>query len=226
MNTFKKILLDNGHGINTAGKRSPDGTFLEYEFNRDIVARILRKADIYSTNTQNDIMDFFVVLVPEIEDIPLGTAGSKYDCRVKRANDLWTKEPDTLLVSIHANAASSGEWKNAKGFGVFYDQKHGEKIVPVAEAFVRHINEKSLEAVLHPYSMPVRGNKGLVKTNMQYSIIAFPYCQSLLLELGFMDNKEEVEYLKSNEGREEIASGIFEACLEVIGLPSAPLDIL
>ena len=37
-------ILDNGHGIDTAGKRSPvwdDGTQLfEWEFNRDIVKRV------------------------------------------------------------------------------------------------------------------------------------------------------------------------------------------
>ena len=27
-----KILIDNGHGENTPGKRSPDGTFREYAY--------------------------------------------------------------------------------------------------------------------------------------------------------------------------------------------------
>ena len=40
-----KILLDNGHGYDTPGKRSPiwpDGSQLfEWEFNRDIVSRYL-----------------------------------------------------------------------------------------------------------------------------------------------------------------------------------------
>ena len=31
-----KILLDPGHGLNTPGKRSPDGTFLEAAYNREI----------------------------------------------------------------------------------------------------------------------------------------------------------------------------------------------
>ena len=42
-----KILIDPGHGRNTAGKRSPDGRFLEYKFNRQvsnlIVADLLDK---------------------------------------------------------------------------------------------------------------------------------------------------------------------------------------
>ena len=31
------ILIDPGHGIDTPGKRSPDGRFLEYLWNRQIV---------------------------------------------------------------------------------------------------------------------------------------------------------------------------------------------
>ena len=36
------IMIDAGHGIETAGKRSPDGSYLEYEFNRDVAGRIRR----------------------------------------------------------------------------------------------------------------------------------------------------------------------------------------
>ena len=35
-----KILLDNGHGIDTPGKRSPDGLLREYAWNRLIASRI------------------------------------------------------------------------------------------------------------------------------------------------------------------------------------------
>ena len=31
-----KILIDNGHGENTPGKRSPDGLFREYKYAREI----------------------------------------------------------------------------------------------------------------------------------------------------------------------------------------------
>ena len=34
------IMIDAGHGIETAGKRAPDGSYLEYEFNRDVAGRI------------------------------------------------------------------------------------------------------------------------------------------------------------------------------------------
>ena len=36
-----KILIDNGHGQSTPGKRSPDGRFLEFQFNRTIAKQIV-----------------------------------------------------------------------------------------------------------------------------------------------------------------------------------------
>ena len=36
-----KILIDNGHGSNTAGKRSPDGRLLEYAYTREIAERLV-----------------------------------------------------------------------------------------------------------------------------------------------------------------------------------------
>ena len=36
-----KILIDNGHGENTPGKRSPDGRFREYKYNREIARAML-----------------------------------------------------------------------------------------------------------------------------------------------------------------------------------------
>ncbi len=36
-----KILIDNGHGIFTPGKRSPDGRFREGIFTREIARRIV-----------------------------------------------------------------------------------------------------------------------------------------------------------------------------------------
>ncbi|MBQ0142118.1 MAG: N-acetylmuramoyl-L-alanine amidase, partial [Prevotellaceae bacterium] len=33
------ILIDNGHGSDTPGKRSPDGLFREYSYTREIARR-------------------------------------------------------------------------------------------------------------------------------------------------------------------------------------------
>ena len=38
-----KILIDNGHGENTPGKRSPDGVLREYLYAREIADDIVRE---------------------------------------------------------------------------------------------------------------------------------------------------------------------------------------
>ena len=38
-----KILIDNGHGENTPGKRSPDGKFREYLYAREVATSIERR---------------------------------------------------------------------------------------------------------------------------------------------------------------------------------------
>ncbi|MCQ2117987.1 MAG: N-acetylmuramoyl-L-alanine amidase, partial [Bacteroidales bacterium] len=38
-----KILIDNGHGLETPGKRSPDGSFREFAYTREIAARIVAR---------------------------------------------------------------------------------------------------------------------------------------------------------------------------------------
>ena len=58
-----KIFIDNGHGIETPGKRSPDGLFLEYQYNRLIASRVTAELLDCGYDAQ--------LLVPEISDVPL-----------------------------------------------------------------------------------------------------------------------------------------------------------
>ena len=58
-----KILIDNGHGIDTPGKRSPDGSLREYAYNREIAAVIVAKLKEMGFDAE--------LLVTEIEDISL-----------------------------------------------------------------------------------------------------------------------------------------------------------
>ena len=70
-----KILIDNGHGLNTPGKRSPDGQFLEAIYNREIAKRIV--AELQNKGYDAEL------LVPEEEDISLNE-------RVRRTNECLT----------------------------------------------------------------------------------------------------------------------------------------
>ena len=102
-----KILIDAGHGIDTPGKRSPDGSFREYLWNREI-------ADIVLNDLAIDGYDVGLV-VTETNDIPLST-------RVNRVNAVCAQlgQNNVVLISIHSNAAGNGkDWMNAKGWSCY-----------------------------------------------------------------------------------------------------------
>ena len=56
-----KILIDNGHGVNTPGKRSPDGRLLEWSYTREIARRVVAELQVQHY--------YASLLVPEEEDI-------------------------------------------------------------------------------------------------------------------------------------------------------------
>ena len=58
-----RILIDNGQGRETPGKRSLDGKLREYAYNRLLSGRIVQRLQALGLDAQ--------LLVPEQEDIPL-----------------------------------------------------------------------------------------------------------------------------------------------------------
>ena len=81
-----KVLLDNGHGENTPGKRSPDGRLREWP-----AIFGLRKKGVDAER-----------IVKEDTDVPLSE-------RCRRANDIYKETgKKAILISIHCNAAGSG----------------------------------------------------------------------------------------------------------------------
>ena len=46
------ILLDAGHGVDTLGKRSPDGRLREYKYAREIAAEVVKRLKTMDYNAQ------------------------------------------------------------------------------------------------------------------------------------------------------------------------------
>ena len=187
------VLLDNGHASCTPGKRSPleegEEQFFEYEFNRDIVKRIAEKLKEEKIR--------YEILVPEVdEDIPLSD-------RAARANkwcDSYGKDK-CLFISVHANAAGNGsKWMSARGWSC-YTSKGETKSDTYAEKFM-----KEAEKILLPLGQKVRrysSNKYSWEEN--YTVLVKTKCPAILSENLFYDNKQDIEFLRSEEGREAIA---------------------
>lgn len=152
-----KIFIDNGHGSDTAGKRSPDGRFLEYKFNHIIASGTV-------SALRNKGLDA-ELLVPEENDITLAE-------RCRRVNG-WCREhgkDSCILVSIHANAFGNGrEWTSPSGWSVYTSkgQTRADKLADcLFEAAKKHLpsmkmrrlvrwRRRSRGRLLHPQTYPL-----------------------------------------------------------------------
>lgn len=101
-----KVLIDNGHGENTPGKRSPDGRLREWAYTRKIADRVITGLRTKGIDAER--------IVKEMVDIPLSV-------RCRRANTIYRESGgNAILVSIHCNAAGFGsDWLPAHGWSVF-----------------------------------------------------------------------------------------------------------
>lgn len=98
---MKLVCIDPGHAKNTPGKRSFDGTLLEYEFNRDVAKRLKYHLERHGVETMYSC------------DINTATDISLSD-RCKTANNAKAD----LFASIHANAFGT-TWNDANGWEIF-----------------------------------------------------------------------------------------------------------
>lgn len=185
-----KILIDAGHGIDTPGKRSPDGAFREYLWNRQVAELVFEDLGI-------DGYDVSLV-VTETNDIPLIT-------RVNRVNAICNKygKDDVILVSIHSNAAGNGkDWMNAKGWSC-YTTKGDTKSDILAEllydSFERSFPDKKMRKDMQD------GDKDWEEN---FYIIQKSKCPAVLIENFFYDNKEECHWLMQDAVKVRIAMAI------------------
>ncbi len=187
-----KILLDAGHGIDTLGKRSPDGLFREYLWNRQV-------ADLVMNGLKARGIDCDLV-VTETNDIPLKT-------RVMRVNKVCDAfgAGNVLLVSIHSNALGNGkEWMTAKGWSC-YTTKGNTKSDAVAESLYM-----AFELAFPDRKIRKDKSDGDSDYEENFYIISKSRCPAVLIENFFYDNKEECAWLLQNETKARIAKAIVE----------------
>lgn len=183
-----KILIDNGHGFDTPGKRSPDGHFREYAYNRYLAFLIRERLTALGLDCQ--------LIVPEREDISL-----KERCRRVNAVCRQLGNDQVILLSIHVNAAGNGQnWLDARGWSCFTTRgktKADALASCLYEAAKRHLSGMRLRT---DYT---DGDPDIEK---DFYIIRHTSCPAVLTENLFMDNREDVAFLESAEGSRAIVN--------------------
>ncbi|MGN0491822.1 N-acetylmuramoyl-L-alanine amidase [Ruminococcus sp.] len=178
------VLVDRGHGIETLGKRSPDGVLREWKYCNEIATEVVKRLKTLGYNAQ--------MLVTEENDISLAT-------RCRRANEVCKHfgASNVLLVSIHLNAKGNGSaWMDARGWQACVSMNASAKSKQLASYLYDAAQAQALKM-----RSPKPGQKWWAQN---LAICRDTNCPAVLTENLFQDNKQDYEYLLSDEGREAI----------------------
>ena len=191
-----KILIDNGHGLTTPGKRSPDGLFREAFYNREIAKKLVATLQHRSYDAQ--------LLVPEDEAIPLSE-------RVRRINTfcLLHGKSNVILISLHINAAGNGsKWMNATGWSCYTckGQTESDRLADcLYQAAIKNFPGRHIRTDYSDKDPDWEENFYLLRKTL---------CVAVLTENFFMDNKSDLEYLQSITGKRAVVNTHVEGILE------------
>ena len=193
-----KILIDPGHGIDTPGKRSPDGLFREYLWNRQVADLILE--GLVSAGVDASLV------VTETNDVTLRN-------RVNRVNTICNRvgASNVLLVSVHANAAGNGSaWMNARGWSC-YTSKGKTGSDQVAECLY-----DAFEAEFQDRKIRKDMSDGDRDWEENFYVLQKSKCPAVLLENFFYDNREECAWMLQEETKRRIASAAVKGIIKYI----------
>lgn len=180
------VLLDNGHGSNTPGKCSPDKRLMEWKYTREIAEAVEKQLKSEGVDVRR--------IVTEDNDITLGE-------RCRRVNAFCSKygSKNVVLVSVHVNAAGGdGKWHDARGFSVWVSKKGSANSKRLGKLFTEEATKQDL-----------MGNRWVPSEKYwqaNFTIITNTNCPAVLTENLFQDNKDDVDFLLSKEGREKITN--------------------
>ncbi|MCC6187152.1 MAG: N-acetylmuramoyl-L-alanine amidase [Chitinophagaceae bacterium] len=146
---------------------------------KDITLAIAKK--IIASNKRTDIK---IILLRDKDETILNPD------RAKKIRELKPK----LIISLHANYSPKDE------------SKHGVEFVVSKQSNFYQASLVQTNKMLPLFMNAENPKPTIVEQNLQL-IISAP-CPSIVIELGYMSNKPDLENMKSRKGQEEIAKKI------------------
>ncbi|UHA72309.1 N-acetylmuramoyl-L-alanine amidase family protein [Paenibacillus sp. 481] len=196
----KLIAIDDGHGMETPGKRTPifpDGTVSpetgkpymhENEFNRAVAARLKVHLERSGFRT--------LMVAPGDSDVPLST-------RVQKANSANAH----FYISIHANANTS-VWGSWGGIETYHYPGAADSAKAATLIQKRLMQGTKLR------------NRGVKSAN--FYVLQHTKMTAVLVECAFMDNLTEAKLLLSTQYREECAKEIAQGICDYFNIRYVP----
>ena len=194
-----KICFDAGHGASTPGKRSPDGIFREYKFNRQLTSKIIKLFEPYKE---------------QITCYVTQELTNDYDLSLPKRCEMANRLKADYFVSIHANGYyfkdSKGkdkeEYNSVRGWEIYVVSKGGR-----AEELAKYIRYSTLNHI------PKIVDRGIKVAN--FAVLRGTNMPAVLIESGFYTNIEEKILLESEEYQNTLAKAYVEGILNYLKIP-------
>lgn len=199
MNKNVHIILDYGHGQNCPGKCSPDGSFYEWQFNREVGRQIAARLRAMGYNVHETWEHDHEPLSDPKKTCTKKQLDVALNYRWKEVNRLCSQfgVKNCVSISIHSNAAGGdGQWHTATGFCVMVGRKAS-------------LNSKKLARKIYDAAdrRGLRGNRSVPPERYWTQALAMcdrTNCPAVLTESLFYDSRSDLAVLKSDGGKAKI----------------------
>ncbi len=191
----KIIILDAGHGGEDSGAVGKNG-ILEKDLNLEIVleiGKILEEKGYVVVYTRTDDR----LLYTEEENIH----GIRKISDLKNRCKVAERYPNSLFVSIHMNSFGSEKYS---GLQVYYSENNEES------RLLADVVQQRVVTDLQP------NNNRKIKTGNDMYILENISNTAILIECGFLTNKEECKKLSEKEYKKELSFSIVCGIIEYI----------
>lgn len=186
------VLIDNGHGSNTAGKCSPDKKHREYKWSRDFASRLETALKAKGYNAQR--------IVTETTDISIST-------RCRRVNIICREfgVKNVILLSMHNDAMppNDNKWHTARGFSARVSLNASSNSKKLATCIAKAVESAGI-TVRKPLKTQYYWSQNL-------GICRDTNCPAVLCENLFQDNKEDVALLYDESFLSKLCDAYVEA---------------
>lgn len=186
------VVIDAGHGGADPGKVGINGA-LEKEINLQIAKKVKTYLEmegihvVMTRNNENGLYD--------------EGAENKKVQDMKRRIELIEKEKPALTVSIHQNSYPE---EYVKGAQVFY-YKDSRESEYAAKMMQKNLRER-VDAE----------NKREAKANVSYYLLKKTSSPIIIVECGFLSNKEEAQRLTQESYQEQLAWAVFMGIMQTL----------
>jgi N-acetylmuramoyl-L-alanine amidase len=194
-----KIVLDAGHGLPTAGKRTlngVNGVVHEWTMNNNVCNYAAAILSEYMDSKMNPVEIFRADDITGKTDVPVQE-------RTNRINNI---NPD-LSVSIHHNA-NTGSWGNWTGVCAFYTIKKSARDADLARLFAAELAKQT-----GLYNRGGLQDQSYLKMTLHMIRETKPTIPSILAEGGFMDSTVDYPVITSENGQRAYGQAVANVCI-------------